>query len=315
MKLHVIHGSPAPRMAAALAEFEHQFAYPLGSGKSFRIAHGRDYPRFYRAMGNNACFVAERTGEILGVLSAVQRTLSLPDGRQKEVAYIGDLKVAPGKPGGRTVLRLILRLRQWARRCAEAAYSVVMDGTQVTPMRYTGRLGIEPFMELAKLMILSIPTGAAGGSHADSWRGDELLGPRLYRNLGRNSARCLEGNPRVRSVMRPHWLVHPELRAAGLLEDTRQAKRLVGMNGEEMIQSHLSSCAWSDRASALALLREALRCSADSGFEEMFVAVGRQEAASLVADLDVAGITRAPATIYGFGLDPGMNWSINTSEI
>lgn len=315
MKLHVIHGNPAPRMAAALAEFEKQFAYPLGSGSSFRIAHGRDYPRFYRAMGNNACFVAERTGEILGVLSTAQRTLSLPDGRQKEVAYIGDLKVAPGKPAGRIVLRLILRLRQWARRCAEAAYSVVMDGTQVTPLRYTGRLGIEPFIELAKLMILSIPTPAAGRSNADSWGGDELPGPRFYRNLSRHSARCLESSPRMRSVMRPRWLVHPEQHAAGLLEDTRQAKRLVGINGEEMVRSHLSFCAWSDRASALALLQEALRCSADSGFDEMFVAVSPKEADSLIAGLDVAGITRAPATIYGYGLDPGMNWSINTSEI
>ena len=315
MNLHTISSRPVPRLAAALAEFERQFSYPLGPGKSFRIDHGEDYPRFYRAMGNNACFVAERNGEILGVLSAAQRTLSLPSGHQREVAYVGDLKVAPGKPGGRIVLRLILRLRQWARECAEAAYSIVMDGTQVTPVRYTGRLGIEPFMELGKLMILSIPARAGGKPNAGARRGGERLGRSCYQDLSRHSARCLESNPRIRSAMKPDWIVHPDLHAAGLLEDTRQAKRLIGMNGKEMIRSHLSFCAWPDRASALALLREALRRSADRGFDEMFVAVSPREASSLVAGLGVAGLTQAPATIYGYGLDPGMDWSVNTSEI
>ena len=315
MILHTIRNNPSPRLAAALADFERQFSYPLGPGKAFRIDHGHDYPRFYRAMGKNACFVAERNGEILGVLSAAQRTLSLPCGHQKEVAYIGDLKVAPGKPGGRTVLRLILRLRQWARECAEAAYSVVMDGTQVTPVRYTGRLGIEPFVELGKLMILSIPTRTAARPQEVSWRNDELLGRNCYQDLNRQSARCPEGNPRIRSVMKPIWLAHPDSQAAGLLEDTRQAKRLLGMNGEEMIRSHLSFYAWSDQASALALLREALRRSADRGFDEMFVAVSPREARTLAANLGIAGLTRAPATVYGYGLDPGMDWRVNTSEI
>lgn len=315
MNLHTINNNPAPQLAAALAEFEKQFSYPLGPGKSFRIDHGHDYPRFYRAMGNNACFVAERNGEVLGVLSAVLRTLSLPFGDQRKVAYVGDLKVAPGKPGGRIVLRLILRLRRWARQRAVAAYSIVMDGTQVTPVRYTGRLGIEPFTELGKLMILSIPTRIGGKPHVNSWRSDEPRARNCYQHLSRHSARCLESNPDIRSVMKPYWLVHPELHAAGLLEDTRQAKRLVGMNGKEMIRSHLSFCAWSNHASALALLREALRSSADRGFDEMFVAVSPQVANSVVADLGISGLTQAPATVYGYGLDAGMDWSVNTSEI
>ncbi|MDE0488693.1 MAG: N-acetyltransferase [Gammaproteobacteria bacterium] len=315
MNLHTINSNPAPRLAAALAEFETQFTYPLGPGKSFRIDHGQDYPRFYRAMGDNACFVAERNGKVLGVLSAALRTLNLPFGDQRTVVYVGDLKVAPGKPGGRTVLRLILRLRRWARQRAVAAYSIVMDGTQVTPVRYTGRLGIEPFVELGKLVILSIPTHIGGKPKSNSWRNDELPARKCYQNLSQHSARCLESNPGIRSFMKPYWLVHPESHAAGLLEDTRQAKRLIGMNGKEMIRSHLSFCAWSNHASALALLREALRSSADRGFDEMFVAVSPQEANSLVADLGVAGVTLAPATIYGYGLDAGMDWSVNTSEI
>ncbi|MYL00534.1 MAG: N-acetyltransferase, partial [Gammaproteobacteria bacterium] len=192
MNLHTINSNPAPRLAAALAEFETQFTYPLGPGKSFRIDHGQDYPRFYRAMGDNACFVAERNGKVLGVLSAALRTLNLPFGDQRTVVYVGDLKVAPGKPGGRTVLRLILRLRRWARQRAVAAYSIVMDGTQVTPVRYTGRLGIEPFVELGKLVILSIPTHIGGNPKSTSRRNDELPARKCYQNLTQHSARCLE---------------------------------------------------------------------------------------------------------------------------
>ena len=46
----------------ALARFEEQFTYPLGPGRTLRISHGDDYPRFFRAIGDAACFVAERSG-------------------------------------------------------------------------------------------------------------------------------------------------------------------------------------------------------------------------------------------------------------
>ena len=62
MNVHALSAPPPTALARALDRFEGQFRYPLGPGRSFRISHGDDYPRFFRAMGEGACFVAERDG-------------------------------------------------------------------------------------------------------------------------------------------------------------------------------------------------------------------------------------------------------------
>ena len=315
MNIHAISGEPPPDLAAAVTEFEKQFQYPLGPGSFFRISHGRDYPRFFRAMGTNACFVAERNGKILGVISAARRTLSLPSGTRKEVAYVGDMKVPPGTLSGRVLLRLILGLRSWAVPFAEAAYSVVMEGTPMTPTRYTGRLGIEPFTRLGRVMILSIPTHGAELNHAGLWEGDEEAGRRCYASLSRNSAKCLDGDPNIRSMVKPRWLVAPSLKATGLLEDTRLAKRLIAEDGREMNRSHLSFCAWEGHGEGLTLIRQALFYSAAHGFDEMFLAVNPGEAKKIASGLDLPGITQAYANVYGYGLNAGLNWNLNTAEI
>ncbi len=76
MKIHRLE-APAPgALAAALETFERQFVYPLGPGRSFRISHGRDYARFFRAIGleRGVSFVAEEdTGEVLGTLGVALR--------------------------------------------------------------------------------------------------------------------------------------------------------------------------------------------------------------------------------------------------
>ena len=66
MNLHHLSGPPTPELARALATFEEQFTYPLGPDRWFRISHGDDYPRFFRAIGEAACFVAERDGRVVG---------------------------------------------------------------------------------------------------------------------------------------------------------------------------------------------------------------------------------------------------------
>ncbi|MCZ6661363.1 MAG: GNAT family N-acetyltransferase, partial [Actinobacteria bacterium] len=158
MIVHDLRTAPPPELAQALERFEAQFQYPLGPDRYFHIIHGEDYPRFFRAMGEGACFVAEREGKILGVIGAALRRLALPGGEQRSVVYLGDVKIDPTARGGRTFLRLAGAVRQWVAARAEAAFAVVMDGTPVTPTRYTGRLGIPLFSELGKIMVLRLPT-------------------------------------------------------------------------------------------------------------------------------------------------------------
>src|SRR6516162_3463154 len=100
MNVHRLSTSPPPELARALDRFERQFIYPLGPGRSFRISHGEDYPRFFRAMGEAACFVAEREGRVVGVIGAALRRLRLPTGTELPAAYLGDLKIDPASRGG-----------------------------------------------------------------------------------------------------------------------------------------------------------------------------------------------------------------------
>lgn len=132
MTLHSLRESPGPALARALADFERGFTYPLGPGRWFRISHGEDYPRFFRAMGPATCYVAELDRCVVGALGVAIRPLMLPDGSRRPTAYIGDLKVARGARGAWVFLRMARAADAWARPQVESAYGIVMEGTRTS---------------------------------------------------------------------------------------------------------------------------------------------------------------------------------------
>lgn len=312
-------------IARSLAQFERRFRYPLGPERFFRIHHGEDYSRFFRAMGKGASFIAEREGNILGTIGVARRALALPDGSMKQVVYIGDAKVAPENRGGKVLWRLLQAVQTWAVQRANAAYSAVMEGTPIVPARYTGRLGIEPFAKLAEVVILRISAKKSFVPVQKDWEIDAATGRSLYRKLTQDSARCIGGKPDMRSLAPPQWLASPNRQAVGLLEDTRQAKRLLeaprpfscALGGEswEMNVSHLSHYAWLEEECGIALLRQALARSTKRGFDAMFTAASFAAAEAIESRLGAEEVIRACAGIYGAGLDAGMIWNLNTSEI
>ena len=113
MRLYQLPGPPSPALARALEEFESPFTYPLGPGKFFHITHGEDYTLFFRALGDSACFVAERQGRVVGALGTAVRQLWMPDGDERGVAYLGDLKIAPDARSGMVLLRLAQAAEAW----------------------------------------------------------------------------------------------------------------------------------------------------------------------------------------------------------
>lgn len=326
MKIRLLAEAPPPKMARSLAQFERRFRYPLGPGRFFSIRHGEDYSRFFRAMGEGASFIAEREENILGTIGVACRALVLPDGSMKNVVYIGDAKVAPEIRGARVLWRLLQAVRSWTIQRADAAYAAVMEGTPILPARYTGRLGIEPFAKLAEVVVLRIPAKKAFVPVRKDWKIDAATGWSFYRKLTQGFARCIGGKPDMRSLAPPQWLAAPNGKAIGLLEDTRRAKRLLEPtrpfscalgDGEslEMNVSHLSHCAWLEDAAGISLLQQALSLSTKHGFDAMFTAVSSTAAEMIVAQLGAEELIQACAGIYGAGLDAGMNWNLNTSEI
>jgi hypothetical protein len=307
--------APESDVAEALERFERQFTYPLGPGRWFRISHGQDYPRFYRAMGDAACFVAMRGGQVLGVVGAAIRRLLLPDGQEQQIVHLGDLKIDPAARGGWTLVSLGREVRTWIGADARTAFGVVMDGTPVTPERYTGRFGIPPFVELGKIAALRLPTLPPRSYADEEWQASETHGLDCYIELSRGRYASHGGYPAERSEMTPEWLVSLDRSACGRLEDTRRAKRLFADDGSEMSSAHLSCFAYRDERAGVELLRAALSRAGSLGYPALFVAIAAPTAAALVAELgDVQHVT-ASATVYGSGLKPGPLWNINTAEI
>jgi hypothetical protein len=315
MNVHPLTASTPPELALALGRFEEQFRYPLGPGRSFRIEHGEDYPRFFRAMGEGACFVAEAGGSILGVIGAALRRLALPGGDERPVLYLGDLKIAPQARASRALLRLAGAVRQWVGTRAEAAFAVVMDGTAATPIRYTGRLGLPRFSELGKVVVLRLTTLGTAVDPSDDWVTGDEQGDACYRRLSAGRYACPGGDPAERSETEPFWLMEPTGRACGRLEDTRRAKRLIADDGREMRSAHLSCFAYQDPDAGINLLRVALGHAAHRRLPALFVAIATPDAEDFCRPLAGSSAVLAPATVYGTGLQAGPLWNINTAEI
>lgn len=314
MTIHWLSSAPPPDLARALAAFEAQFWYPLGPGRTFRISHSEDYPRFFRAMGEGGCFVAMHEGSVIGTFGAAIRRLALPDSGARLIAYLGDLKVAPIARRGRAVLELVRAAREWASPRVEAAFSVVMDGTVVTPESYAGRLEIPPLEPLGKVVVLRLRT-VRDLAELPACMATRTGGAACHQRLRAGRYTLSDGTCEERSESSPQWLVLPDGSACGRMEDTLKAKRLFADDGAEMRSAHLSCFASGSLRSGADLIRAASHHAAQLGFEALFVAVAEPEAASFVAGLTETLLAVAPATIYGTGLATGPLWHINTAEI
>jgi len=275
-----------------LSEFEALFDYPLGSNQRFRIDHSPDYTAFYRAMGQAKTWVIESGNIVVAAISASIRTIDF-EGAIKHVVYMGDLKIHPDYQSGRVLFKMAEYLRPLLEQDATAAYSVVMDGTKITPEHYTGRLGIPNFKPVAKIHILRFETAInakiVGQSQAN--RGYEL-----YREL--NPVYTHEpALSQLRSSITPSWFIYNDL-ACAMAEDTRLAKKLYLISGEELLSSHLSYFAFSDAPSGFLVIQQALNWSANNGFPAMFVALSEKQMLLLTNYLQGLQHTAAAATIY-----------------
>lgn len=316
MRIHDLHESPAPPLSDSLMAFERAFVYPLGPGRTFRIEHDRDYPRFYRAIGDGHCFVSEQDDRVLGVAAIAIRPLQLPDDRHVPVAYIGDVKVAFGPRRGVVLLRTARVAEAWCRMRVAAAFGIVMDGTPVVPTAYTGRLGIPAFAEVGKVIVFRFRcTDVRTADGGKPIQAAEPAGRECFRRLSTGRYACAPGAIAQRSEIAPEWFVLGDGVACGCLEDTRRAKRLIADDGAEMLSAHFSAFAYRDARFGADLLRHALGRASALGFPALFVAVPLSEADALQAALPDVEAVRAPATVFAHGLEPGPLWNVNTSEI
>ena len=270
---------------------------------------------FFRALGDEACFVAEHQGRVLGTLGTAIRRLWMPDGTERRAAYLGDLKITAEARGGVVLGRLAQAAEAWLRPKVEAAFGVVMGGTALSPGAYTGRAGIPVFQELGRLAILRLSAGGESiGDPLRRFRATPEAGLACYRRLSLGRHACPPVEAHQRSLITPLWLMIPDGSACGMLEDTRKAKRLINGDGSELLSAHLSHFACNAAVAGSLLLRAALREVAGLGLPALFVTVAESDARDLREYLPDIDSLAAPAAVFGTGLRSGA-WNINSAEI
>jgi len=318
--VHCLQESMDERLARALRNFETEFRYPLGGGAWFEISHAPDYLRFYQSIGRAACFVAEDSGRVRGTISvAIKRALA-PDSSSMELAYFGDLKVVPGAGRGLIAARLLQASSRWALERVSVAIAVAMDGTSALPLAYTGRLGIPPLIELHRIAILRIPSRAdATTSNLNTTSREKL--DNVYQELTRGTFASISGDSSLRSMLTPLPLVSDSGDACGLLEDTRQAKQLHTVGGDEMVSAHLSCLAFRNCLTGAELIRHAQRLCGQLGYPALFLSTETRFVDELLDRLDLASsvaassVTRTSAMLFGYGFPANVPWRWHTSEI
>jgi len=317
MSTSLLAGPPDAPLAAALQRFEQQFSYPLGAERRFRIDHRGDDHRFFAALGEAVLAVHTDGDCVAGLVGAALRTLVAPGGQERQVLYVGDLKLSPQVRGGRVLLRLLRLIQDWASPRTQAAYAIVMDGTTATPEAYTGRLGIPPFRALAQASLLWLRTDPPVPPRRDAMTVgtvDPEVGLVLFRRLVMGFHHATGAYAALRSETTPSWLCTQDGRACAWLEDTRGAKRLAYLTGQEMRSAHLTCCAV-DVPAARDLISHALARARELGYEMLFVAVPSAEAALHQAAFAQQLLALAPMTVYAAGDWAPGPWLITSADI
>lgn len=307
MNIRRWEAGPGP---GGFAAFERAFSYPFGEGRRFRIDHGEEPLRFFAACGTAVRFTAEEGGAVVGTLTATRRRLRAPSGRELRAAYLGDLKVSEAARGG-TALARLARAALAELSGVDAAYAVVMDGTERTPDLYTGRAGLPAFKPLARVVVLRVSGGEPG-----PWEpGDAALARCRWRRLSLGRYAACGGRASLRSRLKPAWLCSGNGSAVGRLEDTLRGKRLFWDDGMEMVNAHLGRFAYADPAAAAELLGAAARRAAGAGFPALLAAVPERDSLEVRTGLAGFEVSAAPATVFGIGFEAGAEWNVDTAEV
>ena len=314
MVIHDIAGTPSPDLQRGLAVYESRFVYPLGDGH-FRIDYGLDRTAFIRAIGGEwRLLAAESEGAIVGTIEMAMRELWTPEGERQRAAFFTEVRVVPEARRKIAATRLLQRAAEWPAPVCEWRFCVVNDATEVKPPEYTGRLGLRPYREVARIAHVRFPLERAGAP-GTSMRAAEAEGMAAYERLGAGCYRFAPGTGVERSTFTPQWLVHPRGTACGRLEDRRKVMRLVMAGGRELMPAFLSCFAFSDAADGRELLDHARQAAAEMGYGALRLCLGEPALKALRA-AGGGSIPAAGAGIYAtVDLPHGSQWLINGAEV
>ncbi len=272
-------------------------------------------------MGDSVIVVVENEGKILGVLSAAIRKLHLTENKTEKWLYIGDVKIEPSERGRHVLKRLFVATRTWVGNRCTKGYSVVMDGTGVTPHMYTGRLGIPEFRAIQSVKLLAFSTQSFKQHSVDSAMVHMSEDPSSFAEIMK-AIRTRSPAPRwsienitFRSRLSPVCFTVPRTGCIGFLEDTRCAKRLYDSDSDELLYAHMSNVQYESIEELVPIVVEAARTAHTHGLTHMLLAVPATECSILTDAFDKTQYDVFSSTVYATEKTKGYEIPISSSEI
>jgi len=304
-------------MERALGKFESLFSCSVGGGRSYRMTYPAGYLRYLESLGECRCIVAEKDDKIIGMLGGVLLRMRAPDGGERPVVFVEEVKLLPAMQRTGALWPLLDRFQPWALSRSDITMSVVLEETPIKPSAYTGRAGIVPFRDVSKTMVLRVPsTDNRLQPGDDRFVVTDADGSERHRELTTGRYAVLSGGAEQRSVMPPVWLVHPKGTACGRLEDRRKVRQVTMDDASELRPLFLGSFAFRDADAGVELILVALRRCARLGYTALRMAVSLEEFQGLANITGrQQGISALPASVYATGVTTDAPWNLSGLEI
>lgn len=316
MNIFPLGTPPDEALGTALCKFEQQFSYPLGDTTHFHINHGADYTAFYRSMGGQFSLFIAMERQVCGVIAVVIRTLRRPDGKRQMTAYVGDLKIAPQYRGSGLSAQLMRAALYWAKPRCETGFTVVMEGTAITPERYSKTYSLPDFTVANRQIIVGLPIFPNQAlSQAEVVHADHNSVLKLHQHLSQRSYSLVADSKIQNTGMEEVPLISPRQTACCILKNTRLTKQLINAKHEPMAIEHLSYLAYQTPSDVIPLIYQASALASKRGAEFLFFSLPRQQTNELLNSIRELKPILAPATIYSHGLKHGSPWFINSAEV
>jgi len=318
MNIHLLTSPPEPELQREIESFEATFRSPLPNGRSFHVQYVPDRTAFVRTLGDEfACIVAEKDGQVMGIVEFVVIKLRTPDEALCDVAYCADIKLRPEARRSMATARLIQRGIEW-RKDITMSFSVVLDDSPLKPPDYSGRAGIPQHMPLSRISLIRFPVEKDARPKAGDERYIMDREPSIvcYTALTRGRYAPVIRPPAPRTLTPPAWIAHPDGTACGRFEDRRRVRKLIRDDGTELCPAYLSCFAFTDPDAAVEVISVALRHAAAGGFNALRICMHESDLAAIQRRIGPAAIQGVGATVYGTAhFTPDIPWSLNAPEV
>jgi hypothetical protein len=306
-------------LADAILAFERSIPTGLLGGRPRTYEHGRDYTRFFRAVGPNRTYIArDPSGAVIGTLTGVAWRVRLPSGKCRSAVYLMRIRVAFHVRTGPTIVRLMVRILLFVLFHGCAAITLVQTGRSIKQGKIARALGLPEPRPVGAVRMITWPVSSVTPEHDAGLReATEREVRDRFGALTHGRIAVLGGNPHMRSALPPRWIMAADGSACGCIEDYARALTWRDDTGAALLESHLSFFGWQDPEAGGRFFRACLSVGASMGITRLRAVVDERLADAFIRAVGVDPDSQVHWTLWAAGRArfPDAPWVLQPSEI